>query len=240
MENDINTKYNEVTEYELSEHLVSLVQIIRNLSFLRQNEPSILKCQKSMNLIFLLFIHSNNQEIRYNSLDIITNLSKHIIFKETRFPMEILKTIFECLKSNNRDISEQALECLRRLTFPTGNEDYYEKMPDVFYQELIDLLISYKVEIRESALEILYCISDQKLPTKTRLGKQNKCIQRLVALVCSNSVDSRIPKFAACTLAKLAEVPCVLKLIMPYEQDLFVAACTDESITKIILGVISN
>jgi hypothetical protein len=144
------------------------------------------------------------------------------------------------MKSTNREISEQALECFRRLTFASGNEDFFEKMPDEFFEELINLLISYKTEVRESALEILYCIADQKLPTKTRLGKQGKCIQRLVALVCSNALDNRIPKFAACTLAKLGEVPAILKMIMPYEQELFVAACTDESISKIILGVISN
>jgi hypothetical protein len=239
-ENDIDTNYNEVTEFELLEHLISIVQIIRNLSYLRQNEPSILKCQKFMNLLFLLFIQSNIQEIRTNCLDILTNLSKHIILKEIRCPLDLMLTIFECLRNSSRETSEQALECFRRLTFASGNEEYFEKMPDDFFEELINLLISYKTEIRESALEILYCISDQKLPTKTRLGKQNNCIQRLVALVCSNSLDNRIPKFAACTLAKLGEVPSILKMIMPYEQELFVAACTDESISKIILGVISN
>lgn len=239
-ENDIDTNYNEVTEFELLEHLISIVQIIRNLSYLRQNEPSILKCQKFMNLLFLLFIQSNIQEIRTNCLDILTNLSKHIILKEMRCPLDLMLTIFECLRNSSRETSEQALECFRRLTFASGNEEFFEKMPDDFFEELINLLISYKTEIRESALEILYCISDQKLPTKTRLGKQTSCIKRLVALVCSNSLDNRIPKFAACTLAKLGEVPSILKMIMPYEQELFVAACTDESISKIILGVISN
>ena len=239
-ENSIKTNYEEITEYELMEHLITIIQIIRNLSFNKINEASIIKCQKFMNLIYLLFIHSNILEIRNNCLDIITNLSKHILLKEIKFPLELMLTIFECLKSQSREMSEQALECFRRLTFAAGNEIYYEKMPDTFFSELINLLISYKADIRESALEILYIISDQKLPTKTRLGKQNKCIQRLVALICSNSQDNRISKYAACTLAKLAEVPAILKMIMPYEQELFVAACTDDSITKILLGVISN
>lgn len=241
-ENNIDSpqRYSEVTEFELTEHLISIIQIIRNLSLTKQNEPAILKCQKFMNLLFLLFIHCNIQEIKVNCLDIITNLSKHIILKETRFPMDILTSVYGCLKNSNREVAEQALECFRRLAFPTGNEDFFGKMSDDFFEELISLLISYKVEVRESALEILYCISDQKLPTQTRLGKQNKCIQRLVALICSNAPDNRIPKFAACTLAKLAEVPSILKMIMAYEQELFVAACTDDSITKIILGIISN
>jgi len=241
-ESEINiyNTFEEVTEYELIEHLISLTLILRNLSFSRVNEPCIIKCQKFMNMIYLLFIHSNFQEIKTNSLDIITNLSKHIILKEIRYPMELILSVFECLKSSNREISEQALECLRRLTFASGNEDYFEKMPDEFYEELVNLLISYKVETRESALEIIYFISDQKLPTKTRLGKIDKCINRLIALISSNSVDNKLSKFAACTLAKLAEVPSIQSIIMPYEQELFLTACTDESISKIILGIISN
>jgi hypothetical protein len=239
-DNNINCKYEEVTEYELMEHLISIIQIIRNFSLIKANEASIMKCSKFMNLIYLLFIHSNLNEIRSNSLDIITNLAKHILLKEIKYPIELMLTIFECLKSSNKEISEQALECFRRLTLPAGNEVFFEKMPDEFYAELVNLLISFKVETRESALEILYIIADQKLPTKTRLGKQYKCIQRLVALVCSNAQDNRISKFAACTLAKLSEVPSILKMIMPYEPELFVAACTDESITKILLGIISN
>ena len=71
-----------------------------------------------------------------------------------------------------------------------------------------------------------------------KLGKIEKCIPRLIGLICSNS--SRISKFAACVLSKLAEIPSILTMIMPYEQELFVAASTDESISKVILGIISN
>lgn len=239
-EGQIENACEEVTEYELMEYLITIILIIRNLSYTRANEPSIIKCTKFMNILYLLFIHSNVQEIRLNSLDIITNLSKHVMLKEIKYPINLLGTTLTCLKSSNKEVSEQALECFRRLTFPTGNEEFFEKMPDEFYEEMVSLLISYKIEVRESALEILYYMSDQKLETRTKIGKQYKCIQRLVALICSNSSDNRISKFAACTLAKLAEVPSILSIIMPYEQELFVAACTDDSITKIILGVISN
>ena len=68
-----------------------------------------------------IFIYSNIQEIRYNILDILTNLSKHITLKELKYPYEMIEILFECLKSNNREVAEQALECFRRLTFPAGN-----------------------------------------------------------------------------------------------------------------------
>ena len=113
-------------------------------------------------------------------------------------------------------------------------------MPNEFLNEIVNLLISPKNNTRDSALEILYCLSDQSLATKTRLAKIENCIPRLVALICSGKYDNRISKFAACVLSKLAEVPAILKLIMPYEQELFVAASIDDSITKVILGIISN
>ena len=223
-ENKVTSHYEEVTEFELMEHLISIIQIIRNLSFVRANESSIIKCSKFMNLMFLLFIYSNIHEIRFNCLDIITNLSKHIILKDTKYPLELLNTIFDCF---------------RRLTFPVGNEEFLEKMSEEFFEELVNKLIEYKMEIRESALEILYCLSDQKIPTKVKLGKQNKCIDRLVALLCSNLVDNRISKYAACTLANLSSVPSILNMILPFEQELILAATTDDSISKIILSILS-
>lgn len=240
LENQINLNLEEVSEFELTEHMITIIQIVRNLSFLKFNELTIFKCQKFMSMLYLVFIWTNIQEMKSCALEIINNLAKHICLKDVKYPMEILKNLFDYLKNPIRETSELALECIRRLTFVSGNDEFFEKMPDEFYEELINLLLSYKVEIRESAIEILYFISDLKLPTKTRLGKQNKCIQRLVAMICSNSTDSKISKLAVCTLAKLSEVPSIMKIIYCFEQDLFFAACTDESISRIIMGILSN
>ena len=239
-ENSNDNKYEEITEYELYENLLSLIQIIRNLSFNVSNEALILKSNKLMNIIFLLFIHSNINDLLLNTLDIITNLSKNIFLNKSPYSSMLLNKLFKCLISPYRELSEQSLECFRKLTLPNGNDVYFELMPNEFLNEIVNLLISPKNNTRDSALEILYCLSDQSLSTKTRLSKIENCIPRLVALICSGLYDIRICKFAACVLSKLAEVPSILKLIMPYEQELFVAASIDDSITKVLLGIISN
>ena len=233
-------KYEEITEYELYENLLSLMQIIRNLSFTVSNEALISKSNKLMNIIFLLFIHSNINDLLLNTLDIITNLSKNIFLEKMQYSSMLLYKLYKCLISPYKELSEQALECFRRLTLPNGNDSFFEKMPNEFFNEIVNLLISPKNNTRDSALEILYCLSDQSLATKTRLAKIENCIPRLVALICSGKYDNRISKFASCVLSKLAEVPTILKMIMPYEQELFVAASTDDSITKVLLGIISN
>jgi len=237
---NVNVQYEEITEYELNEHLISLIQIIRNLSYTTANEGTIFKNTKFMNILYLLFIHSNINDIVSNALDIINNLSKHILLKDCPYSSLLMFKLFKILTSTFQEMSEHALECFRRLTLPNGNESYFEKMPDEFLNEIVNLLISPKNDIRDSALEILYCLSDQDIMTKTKLGKIDKCIPRLIGLICSNSNNNRISKFAACVLSKLAEIPQILKEIMPYEKELFVAASIDNNLTKVLLEIISN
>lgn len=231
--------YEEIMENEILEHLISILQIIRNLSFIRPNEPTIIKNNKLMSIIYVLFINSNLLEIQSNCLDIISNLSKHILLKDTKNAQAILDQIYFLVKSPIKDLSESALECLRRMTFPNGNEEFYEKLNEDFYDEMVNLLIHPKLEIRETVLEILYVVSDQ-MSSKVKLGKTSCCIERLIGLLCVSSNDNRIAKFSACILSNLAIIPYNQKMIMPYEEQLFLAACVDESLTKSLMGIISN
>ena len=236
---EVHNYIEEVFEYELAEHLISLLQILRNLSLIRPNEPTIIKNSKVMNIIYVLFTNSRSIEITSNCLDIINNLSKHILLKDAKNGQLILNHVYSYVKSPLKDLSELALECLRKLTFPAGNEEFYDNFDNDFYNEMINLLISPKYDIRECVLEILYCISDQ-MSSKVKLGKSKYCIERLVGLLCTNSNDNRIAKYSACILSNLAVIPYNQKLIMPYEEQLFLASCVDESLTKTLMGIISN
>lgn len=239
IENNVNKSREEVLEYELIEQLISITLIIRNLSLIKQNEPTIIRNYKTMNIIFTIFVYTNLIEIKFNCLDIICNLAKHIILKEAKNGLSLLKEVFNLVKSSNREVSETALECLRKLTFPISNEEYFEKLDDDFYKEMISLLIAFKNETRESALEILYFISDN-MSCKSKIGKQPYSIERLVALLCSNSYDNRISKFSACILSNLATIPSNQKIIMQFEEQIFLASCVDENLTKCLMGIISN
>ena len=236
----MDTQYEEITEYELEQILLCLIQIIRNLSYSLSNEALIIKCPKLMNMLYLLFIYSNVNEMIQNLLDILINLAKNIFLNKSPYSSFILYKLYLCLISNNVILSEQSLECFRLLTLPNGNDSYFDSMSTEFLQEIVNLLMNPKSEIRDSALEILYCISDQSVQTKTRLAKIDNCISRLVGLICNVSHDNRISKFAACILGKLSEIPNILNMIMPYEKELVIAACADESISKVLLGIISN
>ena len=71
-----------------------MVLIIRNLSFVKQNEHHLIKCFKVVDIIISLFVDLSDREITGNCLDIVTNLSKHIILSEIAHGAELVDTLF--------------------------------------------------------------------------------------------------------------------------------------------------
>ena len=59
-----------------------MILIIRNLTFIRANEHHLIKCFKLVDIITSLFVDLIDEEITLNCLDIITNISKHIVLSE--------------------------------------------------------------------------------------------------------------------------------------------------------------
>lgn len=100
----VNMMHTEVSEYELIENMRVLIQIIRNLSFVKVNEHQLMKCNKLVDIIITLFVECIDKEITYNCLDILTSLAKHIILKETPFGQELVKALFESVKNTSIEL----------------------------------------------------------------------------------------------------------------------------------------
>lgn len=86
--------HQEVSELTLVNHLKSMILVLRNLSFVKQNEHHLIKCFKVVDLVISLFVDLADREITSNCLDIITNLAKHIILTEVAFGSELIDTLF--------------------------------------------------------------------------------------------------------------------------------------------------
>lgn len=56
-----------------------ILLIVRNLSFVRVNEHQLIKCFKLLDVIVSLFVDLADNEVTQNCLDILTNVSKHIV-----------------------------------------------------------------------------------------------------------------------------------------------------------------
>lgn len=74
--------HQEVTEIELIEHLRTILLIIRNLTFVRANENHLVKNFKLLDMLTSMFVDLLDEEITFNCLDIITNISKHLVLNE--------------------------------------------------------------------------------------------------------------------------------------------------------------
>lgn len=150
-----------------------MVLIVRNLTFIRSNEHHLVKCFKLVDIITSLFVDLLDEEITLNCLDIITNISKHIVLSEINCGSLLIEALFTLFSSGqqlfhggglyaNQSTVDQCVECLRRLSFQAGNEEFLEDISDKQVQVLIDLLLSKNLETREGSLEILCTISDRK------------------------------------------------------------------------------
>ena len=88
-----------MTELELIDHLRMIVLIIRNLSFIRSNEHHLIKCFKLIDIMTSLFVDQIDREITFNTLDIITNIGKHIVLNEINCGRELVDALFGLMGS---------------------------------------------------------------------------------------------------------------------------------------------
>ena len=90
----VTVLHQEISELELISHLKSMILVIRNLSFIKLNEHQLIKCFKLIDIVSSLFVDLVDKEVTLNCLDILTNLSKHIILGEVAFGTELVNSLF--------------------------------------------------------------------------------------------------------------------------------------------------
>lgn len=90
---------------------------------------------------------------------------------ETNCGQELVDALFNLLaNAETEQIVDQCVECLRRLSLSSGNEEYLEEVRDDDICILINLLLSNNIETREGCLEILCTISDRKTSLKVKIA----------------------------------------------------------------------
>ena len=230
--------YDEVSEYMRMEQVKSILLNLRNLSMIRQNEIILFKCVGLVETIVRLFNLIIDKEITQNSLELITNLAKHIFLQDLPNYKELLCTLIDCLHSN---LAEQTIECIRKLSLPISNEEIIEQLPQIFFDELAGWLVSYSAS-KDSVLEILCTLSDQSLSTKVKIASAPKCLENLVKLLTSSSqtdeAEDKQAKMAAIILSNLSTAPNNCRRFLPFDGELFVVAACDERISGILANVL--
>lgn len=136
----VNIMHEEIPETTILEHIRVILIILRNLSFIKSNEHQIVKCSRIIDIVVSLFTDYSDREITINSLDIITNIAKNLSLRELTLGRELVATLFYSLHQSLKDsegLLEDCIECLRRLSLMTGNEEILEEIRD----EDIEMLV---------------------------------------------------------------------------------------------------
>jgi ARID/BRIGHT DNA binding domain len=230
--------YDEISEYMRMEQVKSILLTLRNLSMIRQNEIILFKSSSLVETVVKLFNSIIDKEITQNSLELITNLAKHIFLQDLPNYKELLCTLIDCLQSS---FAEQAIECIRKLTLPISNEEIIELLPQIFFNELAGWLVSYSPS-KDSVLEILCTLSDQSLSTKVKIASAPNCLENLTKLLTSSSqtdeAEDKQAKMAAIILSNLSTAPNNCHRFLPYDGEIFIVAACDERISGILSNVL--
>jgi len=103
-------------------------------------------------------------------------------------------------------VFDESMECLRRLSLSSGNNEFLEDIAQEDIKELVQALLSINIETWEAALEILCNITERKFETKIKVANQPNCIKWLVGIIVAGSHtpgEERTSKLAALTLSNL-------------------------------------
>eukprot|EP00743_Colponemidia_sp_Colp-15_P002852 GILK01003085.1.p1 GENE.GILK01003085.1~~GILK01003085.1.p1 ORF type:complete len:572 (+),score=109.57 GILK01003085.1:107-1717(+) len=232
LKKDVNHSLNHIEE-----RTYLIATILRNLSYVRVNEQLMAQHAETLQTTVKLML-SADPELMEAGLDIMTNISKHISFKQVPAATAMFPRLVECLKSSDQQTVLQATETVRRLALSMDNEQVLSNMNESFFESLVNLLIARDVDLREGALEVLYSLSDLGMSTKMRIARQPNCIRRLVALLAAGvgNGTERGPRMAAGTLSNLSLAPANQALFIPFEQELALVAASDIRVS----GIISN
>ena len=160
-----------ITELQLLEQVKTIILILRNLSLIKQNEHYIAKCNLFMGVCITLFSTYIDTELTHNTLDLITNIARHILIKDIPTPQAFLDCLVQCLMPSQQytlnainyysnTLQEESLECIRRLSLSMGNEEPLQKLVlnPSFLPYLVSLLVNKNPENRYILYIYIYII----------------------------------------------------------------------------------
>jgi hypothetical protein len=232
----ITMRYEEVSKSEVLEQVRIIFQIVRNLIYVKENEPIIYKHKKINGIILDTFFSCLDQEVNRTVLDIVSVLCKQILIAAipNKNSKQFCIKIIEYLGSEAQEEYEAALECFHNLMLSQENEITIESMLQSMIDSITRLLFLANTDVVESSLEILCYLSDLKMSTRLILAKKNNLISRLLALIGGNvnKHSEKIAKLSAIILSNLCVTPATKQHFVPFEKDIFCLATIDDTVSE--------
>lgn len=113
------------TQDYVGQRVLQIATILRNLSFIDENVPTLIK-NRSFVRFFLLCASSGWAHLRNLGLDMLGNVAMEFLVKDLpadKLSMCLLKVVTLCLQSEDRSCCISSLEVLNKLSQIEANED---------------------------------------------------------------------------------------------------------------------
>lgn len=193
------------TQDYIGQRVLQIATILRNLSFIEENVPTLLKNDTFVRF-FLLCASSSWSNVRNLGLDMLGNVATDFLVKDLpndKLASYLLKVITYGLQSEDRASCISSLEVLNKLSQNVANEDaMLRNLECTIYERVCSFLTLHDVMLLIYTLECLYSLSSLGERSCNLIVNNHGVVDTLVSLV---TVEGKSYGPKACIGMKLVE-----------------------------------
>lgn len=193
------------TQDYIGQRVLQVATILRNLSFIEENVPVLVKNETFVRF-FLLCASSQWSQLRNLGLDMLGNVATDFLVRDLpadRLAVYLLKIVTYGLQSEDRACCISSLEVLNKLSQNVANEDaMLRNLESSIYEKVCSFLTLHDVMLLIYTLECLYSLSSLGERSCNLIVNNHGVVDTLVSLV---TVEGKSYGPKACIGMKLVE-----------------------------------
>ncbi|CAA7399179.1 unnamed protein product [Spirodela intermedia] len=208
---------------------IAASNIIRNFSFMPENEVIMAQHRHCMETLFQCVEDQNteDEELITNALETIVNLSPLLdlrIFSSSKpsfikmTEKRAVQAIMVMLRSSIKAWHCASAELLGRLIINPDNEPFLLSSAPQIYKRLVDLLSFQTVDAQAAAVGALYNLAEVNVDCRLKLASERWAIDRLLKVIKAPHPVPEVCRKAAMVLETLVSEPQNRAVLLAYEN----------------------
>ncbi|KAJ3675293.1 hypothetical protein LUZ60_004335 [Juncus effusus] len=207
---------------------VAASNIIRNFSFMPENESIMVQHRHCLETVFRCLQDQNTEddELITNMLETLVNLAPVLdlrIFSSSKpsfikmSEKQAVQAIMGMLSSSIKAWHCAAAELIGRLIINPDNEPFLLPLVPQIYKRLVDLMSLQAIDAQAAAVGALYNLTEVNLDCRIKLASERWAVDRLIKVVRVHTVPE-ICRKAAMVLESLVSEPQNRPILLAHES----------------------
>lgn len=239
----------EIGRHEKQLCAVAVSNVLRNLSFMPENEPSMAQHRQCLEiLITVLEDHEmEDEEFVTNSIETLLNFAPFLCFKNftngrspTMSEKRVLDAVMTMLLSPVVPWHSSAAELLGRLVVNPDNEPSLLPFVPQIFPRLVELLSTEASgEALAAAVAALHNFAEINTECRLRLASERWAVERLLRVVSpGNHHPQEVCRKAALTLDSLTSEPQNRAVMLSFESTIADLAVVDQRVSDVFARIL--